>query len=593
MIKAKNNGTRRFFWKFSYIIKRGWELGYLKVLVLLLIITGLLLFKHWANLDNTLAWKKDNPGFIWAIVDFITDSNAVAVFTSALIGVIIWQISLMISSFTEERRKTTQDHHAVIRHYSGYAPKSLVDGENEKFNASECLMKLTAVNRPISKKENDKLPYPTNRILIKQSPGFFQQEKANEVFMAEGKLFLPSINFFTNKDHDVTPVFADSSTPYELPELVSGNLTAIFAAHSHSVTRNSETVRLDDAQYKPETKTLELTTSRTTYYDMLMTNRCMDFDIGNGMTLRNLYEYRNRVSSFKDSVLANQIGINGLIITKDGWLLLEKRSRKKSTWKGKYAQPISLSMQVSKLGFLPGQKTIASGLESSKDVVSHLIRHTIRDNYGLIVKNYDDLKKERLEKERKAAPDKVIEETKIDTKFYEGYEHYYFDGTVHFLGLARDLLEGGKPNLYYYVILDLDHEALAEHLRSLKTRKDPIPVESEMKANKDAYTSKICLPFEKFQSGYVIAPYDSIVVDMDYKLSFRKNKNAKIKTVRPAYHLHLSHRKRGCGEALLVCLSYLEEMGGVEALIKKEKSIHRDIFESVNEDEVKEKKDPA
>jgi hypothetical protein len=592
MIKAKKNGARRFFSLIFHTIKQWWKLGYLKVAVLILIIAGLLLFKYWAS-EQTSDWRKTNPGFIWTVVDLIADPNTVAIFSSALITIIIWQISLIISSFSEERRKTTQDHHAIIRHYSSYAPKRSEDGK-EVFNAPEHLMELKQNPRQTPENEKHFFPrYPTNRILEKKSAEFFQQEEANEVFMAEGKLYLPTINFFTNKNHDVTPVFTDSTTPYKLPEEVSGNLTAIFGAHSHSVTRNSDTVRLDDAWYSPETKTLELTTSRTTYYDMLMTNRCMDFDFGNGMTLRNLYEYRNRVSAFDESVLANQIGINGLIITKDGWLLLEKRSRKKSTWKGKYAQPISLSMQVNKLGFLPGETTIAPGLEGSKDVMSHLIRHTIRDNYGLLVLDYDELKKKRPEKEGKSASNDTRVESKKDSPNYEEDECYSFDGTIHFLGLARDLLEGGKPNLYYYVILGLDHKKLKEHLCELKKRRNPIPVESEMKAKKDAYESSTLLPKEKLQSGFVIAPYDSIVINMDYKMSFspkadpsHSNKKPKVETIRT------TKRKRGCGEALLVCLSYVQEMGGVDALIEEEKKENPKTFES-KVDETKNKKDPA
>lgn len=588
-IKAKRCGFRRGLWKFFQAIKRGWQLGYLKILLCLIIFVLLSILKYWAELDCTIAWKKEHPNFWWTLLNGLTDPNTLSVFTGAIITILIWQFSQIFATLNEERRKTNQDQHAMIRHYSAYAPERDENGlESGQQNAVGHFMDLRQVHRPFGGQSPENHFYPTNRVPVARSAEFFQQEKANEVFMA-GRLFLPSVNLFTNKEGNVTPVFADENTLHETDPFISGNMTAIFAAHTHSATKNSITVRLAK-EPKLEGSQLILGTSRTTYFDMLMTNRCMDFDFGNGLTLRNLFEKQAKALPFENSPLANQIGINGMIITNDGWLLLEKRSLKKSTWKGKYAQPISLSMQVDKLGFYPGQKTIEATVEGSNEVISHLIRHTIRDNYGLLVYDYDELKSKRRLKENEAlqkANRPLKPKFESDAENYQEDEHYYFDGTIHFLGLARDLLEGGKPNLYYYVILDLGHEKLAEHLRNLKYRQAKPKVDSEMKLDKEYYRSDTCLPLEKLQSGYIIAKYDDVAFDMDYKLSFRSKKVEKVRPIHRSPIHPLACRKRGCGEALLVTMSYLEEVGGVKTLLEREKKLHPIIVTEAAEQRMK------
>jgi hypothetical protein len=605
MMIPKGGYLRRWIWKFLHWIGKIWVQGYLKIFLNLVVITALLLIKVYCTPD-----EKTEETFGIALLKFITDNNTVSIFSTALVGVLLVQIGRLVGTFTEEKRKTSQDHHAIIRHYNGYSLDGMPDGK--QYDPDGVFMKLSKerIHKSVFTSVFPHWRYPMNPIIQAKSKEFFQYEKASEEFL-NGKLYLPTIDIFINKDHDVEPRFDDhndkggdhntESRVYTLPDVVSGNETSIFQAHTHSATSNSVTVRLYDVHFDIDEKTKEkhltLDTGRTTYYDMLMTNRCMDYDFGNGMTLRNLYEYKSKVSSFKNSKLANQIGINGMIITNDGWLLLEKRSLKKSTWKGKYAQPISLSMGINKLGFYEGQDTIENSIEGSHEVISHLLRHTIRDNYGLLVKDYDELKKQRIEKEKAAraalwantkdpielehlkAHEEPIKEFESSDD-YKDDECYYITGSVNFLGLARDLLEGGKPNLYYAVVLGMDHNELAEHLRKLKRRKGPIPVKSETKADKEVYSSKTRFPAEKLESGYVIAKDEDITFDMNYRLSFLFKK---VKKVRAAYHLWpLVWRKRGCGEALLVTMAYIQEMGGAQALVNLEAAKHPDILKTAD-----------
>ena len=141
---------------------------------------------------------------------------------------------------------------------------------------------------------------------------------------------------------DTSVVFRDTDVMRELPGFVRENAAALLAAHGGSSISNNVTIRLKKAGYDEQKRELVLDTERSLYFYMLVTNRCMDYSISDTMTLREVYEFNDKVSPLEESKLGNQIGINGLVFTSDGYLLIEKRGKKKTTWKGKLAQPISL-----------------------------------------------------------------------------------------------------------------------------------------------------------------------------------------------------------------------------------------------------------
>ncbi len=77
----------------------------------------------------------------------------------------------------------------------------------------------------------------------------------------------------------------------------------------------------------------------------------MDYMIGDKLSIRQIYEYRSHVMPLDMTRLGNQIGVEGLIITKDGYTLIEKRPNSaRTTWRDKFAQPISLSMKKADVG---------------------------------------------------------------------------------------------------------------------------------------------------------------------------------------------------------------------------------------------------
>ena len=103
---------------------------------------------------------------------------------------------------------------------------------------------------------------------------------------------------------------------YELPSQVADHSGEIMEAHSASNVFNKINIRLDDLEYKENE--LILHTSRTQYFDSLMTNRACDYVFSNRkITVRELYEPGPFLKPLHLSKLSNHLGFNGFVITSD------------------------------------------------------------------------------------------------------------------------------------------------------------------------------------------------------------------------------------------------------------------------------------
>ena len=343
--------------------------------------------------------------------------DALSVFLVPVLS--IWVTSSVMRSKRklEEDFKTEPDHHKIICQYNKHS-RELIDHEalsDNMCNKDGVMMSLCNVN--------GKGEY--NPVRDVHSDAFFERQRDVNLFK-NGRLLLPSLSVFTNTQ-GVTISFDDSLDQYELPMLLQENASKLMSAHKASNVSNGTTIRLNDFSY--ENSRLILSTQRSGYMSMLMTNRCMDFDL-DGMTVRTLYEHGNAVSPLKKSKLCNQIGINGLVYTNDGYLLVEKRGRKKAVWKNKFAQPISLALKLNDVKTGADGK-IGSSPADAEACFKNVIVKTLRGNFGLVADS-----------------------------------DYGFDLSKNFMGIARDLLEGGKPNLFFYVKTDMSGLELKNYLEA-------------------------------------------------------------------------------------------------------------------------------
>ena len=460
-------------------------------------------------------------GRIFAI---FTSEDTLSVFLAGIFTIIIAIIVKQFDAYLEESSKISDNHHKVISSYSGHpkTDKSEILAKKDNFcDKGGGFMALHSEHITVFR-ENDL----KNEVKDKYSKEYAIVEQDRKSFdHGRGKLYLPSLNVFSNVHGDTRIIFEDSKEGHQLPDFVMQNALKLLAAHKSSKRSNNGTVRLNDFSYNTANKTLTLDTQRSMYFHMLITNRCMDYEFDDGLTIRNVYEYRNKISPLHKSVFGNQIGINGLILTSDGYVLVEKRDQKKITWKNKYAQSISLALKVSDLK-LGKSETINPTPKAANMQFKTVIEKTVKDNFGLVPEDY-----------------------------------FEFSVEDNFLGIARDLLEGGKPNMYFY----LTTKHTAEDLKKL-LEKNAARTVSENGINP--------LQTSKLSSDYYLIPYEDIRVNFNYAMKVDRRsalwvrrrihpRDSRLHSFIEAFH-HRTGRifnpilTRECGEALLVTVAFLE-----------------------------------
>lgn len=479
-------------------------------------------------------------------LEIITGTDLLSVFLAAFISLIVAKFLTRGRFALEESLKLEDDHHKIISKYYGHAKPSAHD--KNAFVKDGEFMRL------------ERVPYcrrrPRNMVQDKFSKEYERRTEDIEDYTDRAFLRLSGVNVYANVEGNTKIVFDDSTDMFELPPFISEHAKELLDAHGGSSIRNSATIRLVDAEYASNVLTLK--TQRSQYFHMLVTNRCMDYKLNDRITVREIYEQGNTVSPLSESKLGNQIGINGLIFTKDGKVVIEKRGKRKTTWKDKFAQPISLALK--ECDFVPEGGTIGSDPQAAEKALKKIVLKTVADNFGLAE---NDLKPFSLER--------------------------------NFLGLARDLIEGGKPNMYFYVVADmtaaelkeiLETKALAatEHKKQkfasekAKPKKvcgnshgaEPIP-------NKSNTTEKNILPSladGKLDGEIYIADMKDLVVDFGYKMKLdarnmlyvKRRYYPRVKRIRESLD-DMSHKirlslgrplEKECGEALLACLYYAD-----------------------------------
>lgn len=454
-------------------------------------------------------------GSLWETIDnMISNSSAMSGILVAAGTLILARVLFKYKTIAEEGLKIEADHHKIVCKYKDYSTAIIGQDENF-FDKKGVYMSLFNVDKTKKKYEN---PYKDE-----YSDDYKARQRDVNFFYQDGRLFLPNVSIFANVLGNVRVQFDDSTDYHVLPHFMNEYAVELLQAHETSKFSNNTTIRLSGADYKDGILTIK--TCRSYYYDMLITNRCMDFKLSGGVTLRAMFESGSTVSKLENSRLGNQIGINGLIFTKDGYILVEKRGRKKSVWKNKFAQPISLAMKEVDLGV---KGAISNTPEAAENCFKNIILKTVKNNFGLTENDINE-----------------------------------FTLSNNFMGIARDLLEGGKPNAYFYVVANMTARELQTFIQ------DKFRTSSELGA-KEKISPSVTL--DKLESEYYLIKYEDIFVDYDYALEIKARKILRIKrkycprvsrTVQRCEGAKYRFKKafdgsikRGCGDALLACMYY-------------------------------------
>lgn len=473
------------------------------------------------------------------ILEIITSGDVLSIFLAAAVSLVVADIAIKVGRRLEETLKIEDDHHKIVCKYHAHEHLETTDGVPQKitenlYKPNGNFMYLTQV--PVKRKKKPRNPE-------KEHTAEYRLRNQDIKAYQSGVLYLPSVNVFANVCGTALK-FDDVNVRSEPPRFVRENSLALMEAHKGSSYKNSVTIRLNDVDYQDGVLTLK--TGRSQYFDMLITNRCMDYELHGLTTVRQVYESGDRVLPLSKTKMGNQIGINGLVFTRDGYLLVEKRGYGKTTWKNKFAQPISLAM---KRDSVPLRDDGTIDPDGAQKVFEKIVMGTLRTNFGFT-------------------------ESEVEP----------FDVTKNFFGLARDLLEGGKPNLYFYVTVKMTAAQLDEFLRrkffdaSVRAHKlDDMDYEQEKQTTAEEKRDGTFYPDvlgQKLDSDYYLIKYDDIRINYNYELNVKARKILRIKRkyyprvrraaqrlegfsykLRKAFNVGL---KRECGEALLACLYYAE-----------------------------------
>ncbi len=172
---------------------------------------------------------------------------------------------------------------------------------------------------------------------------------------------------------------------------------------------NEENLRLTDIIEEGERVIFKV--QSVCYEHYLHTNLVLDAQSkGKKTTLRDYLHSQGELESLNDSPLANNLGINILLFTADGSLIMQKRSRKVAFRTGELCPSVSGTMTLIDLG---------DDSERSLDSIPKL-----REAF------------EELGIHRKDIP--------LDQ--------------LHFLGVTRELIRGGEPEIFFFGKTDLSEK---------------------------------------------------------------------------------------------------------------------------------------
>lgn len=276
-------------------------------------------------------------------------------------------------------------------------------------------------------------------------------------------------------------IIDDKSKKYIQPEFIKEHFKKLMSAHSTSDIYNQMNIRLD--KIEETNNNINLYTSRTMYFDSLVTNRAMDFELGNKLSIREILNPGPYVEPLESSVLSNHLGFNIYIKTNDNKIIFVNRNMNVSIGKGTLGSSVGASLKI---------------------------RYCVDEKYNF---NTHGIKKA------------VMEEMKDELGINE--DCYEFSLNKNLIAIYRDLIEGGKPQFLFYIEIDkseIEVKNLFEINLKKENKKYDTIVDGDrlifLDLNKDFYLSPDLIFIEN--KKYFVLP--SVSGTLAYLLEYIKNK---------------------------------------------------------------------
>lgn len=332
---------------------------------------------------------------IWKLFSKIDLTVFIAIIIAFIVNVSTNLISKYFRKKIEDVIKLSDDYEILIKQYPC---QEMISYNNKQEPNIKLFRKII--------KENNKNPIKIPVIL-------------------EQLLIETNINVIDSKDKQ-----------YKLPEIIKDNYETIMKAHEFSDVYNQLNIRLDNYKFNSEKNLLTLETSRTTYFDSLVTNRAMDYKWGLKSSNRELLDYGPYVHSLSESKLSNHLGFNGFVETSDGKIIFVQRNNDVSIGKGTLGNSIGASL-----------KTMYA-LDDNKNFTEAMLINS-------------------MEKE-------LEDELSIPNNCYEF-------SSKNIIAIYRDLVEGGKPQLLFYVKIKKSSEEIKELFDNDNKKKNKKYLQSKLK----------------------------------------------------------------------------------------------------------------
>lgn len=267
--------------------------------------------------------------------------------------------------------------------------------------------------------------------------------KYREIFTLNKSQFVVYCEpLFYAKQAKQVRVVDDPKDFFQLDPYIKFHCPTLLEAHAMSNKLDSVTVRLTD--FDPPTdkngNTATIYSGRSSYLAHLLTNRALDYFIEGDLTIRKLYENDKNLRPLRRAMLSNHFGVNALVFLtddthRDAYLLLPHRKNTATVAKN--------SLTAS----------IATRLEMTNEL---FFEHGYEDHM-----TFDYI-------------EKACVQDNISNSIWVKGEWAQNKTEIHFLGLSRDIYEGGKPTLFYVVYLaatPAEYKKAREDYKAKKTKK--------------------------------------------------------------------------------------------------------------------------
>lgn len=226
----------------------------------------------------------------------------------------------------------------------------------------------------------------------------------------------------TNDVNTRYELFDDPTKKFVLDEFLTANYAAIMQAHQTSYVDNPTMIRLDDCVQQQD-GSYKLSTSRTAYYNDLVTNRSMDYKFNGELTVRKVYEGGKYLTPLAESHMSNHIGIIAHVFYGNKTILAQ-RGGNATISKNKFTTCVAAGLSQDDVIKAHNATFRETNTKMTADDLLHVVLlHKLADRLNL----------------------------KLDETL-----QLYNSGLIkiYLLGLGQLPYTGGKPQFYYAVTVD-------------------------------------------------------------------------------------------------------------------------------------------